>query len=159
MDVLEILAIILFIAGFTLLAVEVVIPGFSIPGIGGIVCLVVGVFLAADSFLEGVLITLVVLVLLAVMFVILLSLLSSGKLKSPIVLQEEQKSNKGFISSNDLQYLLGKEGTASTDLRPSGRGDFDGVEFDVISDGKYINKGSPLVIYKVQGSKLVVRGK
>ncbi len=100
------------------LAVEVVIPGFSIPGIGGIVCLVAGVFLAADSFLEGVLITLVVLVLLAVMFVILLSLLSSGKLKSPIVLQEEQKSNKGFISSNDLQYLLGKEGTASTDLRP-----------------------------------------
>ena len=74
--------------------------------------------MAADSFMEGVLITLVVLVLLAVMFVILLSLLSSGKLKSPIVLQEEQKSNKGFISSNDLQYLLGKEGTASTDLRP-----------------------------------------
>lgn len=157
MDFLTCIAIVVFIAGFILLAIEIMLPGFSAPGTLGIICLIVGVFLAADSFLEGVIITLIVLALLGIMFAVLLSLLSSGKLKSPIILEEEQKSNAGYISSNDLNYLLGKEGIAVTDLRPSGVGDFDGVEFDIISEGKYIEKDTPLVIAKVEGSKLVVK--
>lgn len=157
MDILTGIAIIVFIAGFILLAVEIVVPGFSAPGILGIVCLVAGVFLAADSFLEGIIITLIVLALLGIMFAVLLGLLSTGKIKPPIVLKEELESNAGYISSQDLNYLLGKEGVAVTDLRPSGVGDFDGVEFDILSEGKYIEKGTPLVIVKVEGSKLVVR--
>lgn len=157
MDILTVIAIILFIVGFILLAIEVVVPGFSVPGVTGIICLVVGVFLAADNFLEGVIITLIVLALLGIMLAVLLGLLSSGKLKSPIILQEEQDTSQGYLSSNDLQYLLGKEGVAATDLHPSGTGDFDGVEFDVISEGKYISKGTPLVIAKVQGAKLIVK--
>lgn len=157
MDFLTCIAIVVFIAGFILLAIEIMLPGFSALGTLGIICLIVGVFLAADSFLEGVIITLIVLALLGIMFAVLLSLLSSGKLKSPIILEEEQKSNAGYISSNDLNYLLGKEGIAVTDLRPSGVGDFDGVEFDIISEGKYIEKDTPLVIAKVEGSKLVVK--
>ncbi len=157
MDLLTGIAIVLFIAGFILLAVEMVVPGFSAPGISGIICLIVGVFLAADTFREGVIITLIVLALLGIMFAILLSLLSSGKLKSPIILEEEQKNSEGYLSSKDLQYLLGKEGVAVTDLRPSGTGDFDGVVLDIISEGRYIEKGTPLVIAKVEGSKLVVK--
>ena len=157
MDFLTGIAIVVLLAGFILLAVEIVVPGFSAPGILGIICLVVGVFLAADSFLEGIIITLIVLALLGIMFAVLLGLLSTGKIKPPIVLEEEQKSNAGYISSQDLNYLLGKEGIAVTDLRPSGVGDFDGVEFDIISEGKYIEKDTPLVIVKVEGSKLVVR--
>ena len=158
-DILSIIAIVLFIVGFLLLAIEVVVPGFGVPGISGIVCLLVGVFLAADSVMEGVVITLIVLALLGIMFIVLLRLLASGKLKSPIVLKEEQTKTEGYISSNDLQYLLGREGVAATDLRPTGVGDFDGVDFDVISEGRYISKGAGLVIYKVQGSKLIVKEK
>jgi len=157
MDLLTGIAIVLFIAGFILLAVEIVMPGFSAPGISGIICLIVGVFLVADSFREGIIITLIVLALLGIMFSILLSLLSSGKLKSPLILEEEQKRAEGYLSSQDLKYLLGKEGVAMTDLRPSGTGDFDGVVLDILSEGRYIEKGTPLVIAKVEGSKLVVR--
>ena len=157
MDLLTGIAIVLFIAGFILLAVEIVMPGFSVPGISGIICLIVGVFLAADSFREGIIITLIVLALLGIMFAILLSLLASGKLKSPLILEEEQKGTEGYISSNDLKYLLGKEGVAATDLRPSGTGDFEGVVLDILSEGRYIEKGTPLVIAKVEGSKLIVR--
>ncbi|MGN1148344.1 MAG: NfeD family protein [Lachnospiraceae bacterium] len=159
MDVLSIIAIILFIAGFVFLAIEVAVPGFGLPGISGIICLVAGVFLAADSFQEGVIITLVVLALLGVMFVILLRLLASGKLKSPLVLKEEQTREEGYISSSDMNFLLGKEGVAVTDLRPSGSGDFDGVKLDVLSEGSYISKGTLLVISKVEGSKLIVKEK
>lgn len=159
MEILSIVAIVLLIAGFILIGIEMVVPGFSLPGISGIACLVAGVFLASDSIEEGVIITLIVLALLGIMFVILLFLLSSGKLKSPIILKEEQKTEQGYISSNDLEYLLGKEGIAATDLRPSGMGDFDGVVLDVISGGTYIDKGTPLIIDKVKGSKLIVKEK
>ena len=152
-----IIAIILFIAGFILIGIEMVVPGFSIPGITGIICLVAAIFLISDSYVEGAVIALIILVLLGIMFAIILGLLSKAKLKSPIILKDEQNKEKGFISSGDLKYLLGKQGIAVTDLRPTGTADFDGVEFDVISEGKYITKNTKLVIYKVQGSKLIVK--
>lgn len=158
LDVFSIIAIVLIVAGFILVGIEMVVPGFSVPGVTGIICLVAGIFLAANNVKEGVIITLIILVLLALMMFILLKLLASGKLKSPIVLQEEQANESGYISSGDLQYLLGKEGVALTDLRPTGKGDFDGITFDVLTDGSsYIVKGTSIVIQKVQGSKLVVK--
>lgn len=157
MGVTLIIAIILFIAGFILIGIEMAIPGFSIPGVSGIICLVVAVFLVSDSFVEGAIIALIIMALLGIMFAIILGILSKAKLKSPIILKDEQNKEKGFISSSDLKYLLGKQGVAITDLRPSGTADFEGIEFDVISEGKYISKDTKLVIYKVQGSKLIVK--
>ncbi len=157
MGVALIVAIILFVAGFVLIGIEMVIPGFSIPGISGIICLVVAIFLVSDTFVEGAIIALIIMALLGIMFAIILGILSKAKLKSPIILKDEQNKEKGFISSNDLKYLLGKQGVAITDLRPSGTADFDGIEFDVISEGKYISKNTKLIIFKVQGSKLIVK--
>ena len=91
------------------------------------------------------------------MLATILWLLSKGKISSSIVLTEELNKEKGYISSNDLNYLLDKKGVANTDLRPTGIGDFDGVTFDVISGGNYILKGTPIIIKEVQGSKIVVK--
>lgn len=156
-DWLFVLAIGLFIAGFILVGIEMITPGLHAPGIIGTGCFVVAIFLVADTFREGAIITIIVLALLGIMLAVILGLLSQGKLKSPIILKEEQNKDKGYISSHDLNYLLGKHGIAETDLRPSGVGNFDGVNFDVLSEGKYIAKGTKLVIYKVQGSKLIVK--
>lgn len=156
-DWLFILAILLFITGFVLVGIEMITPGLHAPGIIGTGCLVVAVFLIADTFVEGAFITIGVLAILGIMLAVILGMLSKGKLKSPIILKEEQKKDKGYISSNDLNYLLGKQGAAMTDLRPSGVGNFNGINFDVITEGNYILKGTNLVIYKVQGSKLIVK--
>jgi membrane-bound ClpP family serine protease len=157
MGAVLIIAIMLFIAGFILIGIEMVVPGFSVPGISGIICLVIAIFLVSDSFVEGAVIALVILVLLGIMFAIILGLLSKAKLKSTLILKDEQNKENGYISNSDLNYLLGKEGVAITDLRPSGTADFNGIEFDVISEGKYIAKETKIVIYKVQGSKLIVK--
>lgn len=157
MEPLMIAGILLLIAGFILVGIEMVLPGFSAPGISGIICLVTGVFLLADSVMEGVVITIAVLALLGILMAVILWMLSRGKLKSPIILEEEQKKTEGYLSSNDLQYLLGKKGVAVTDLRPAGAGSFDDVKFDVVSDGNYISAGTPIEIIKVEGSKLVVK--
>lgn len=151
------LEILLFIAGFILIGIEMVTPGLHAPGIIGTACLVVAIFLVSDTIEEGAVITIIVLALLGIMLAVILGLLYSGKLKSPIILKEEQNKDKGYISSNDLKHLLGKKGVAITDLRPTGIGNFDGTNLDVLSEGNYIGIGTQLVIDKVQGSKLIVK--
>ncbi|MDO4297451.1 MAG: NfeD family protein [Lachnospiraceae bacterium] len=157
MDGLALVGMILLTAGFILVGIEVVLPGFSVPGISGIICLVAGVFLLADSVMEAAFITIAVLALLGILMAVLLWMLSKGKLKTPIILEEEQHRAEGYLSSNDLKYLLGRRGFAVTDLRPSGVGKIDEINFDVMSEGNYISGGAEIEIIKVEGSKLVVR--
>ncbi len=156
-DGMSVLGVIFIIAGFVLIGVEMILPGFSLPGISGIICLVASIFINASTVQEGVILTLIIIALLGLMLGIILWLLSKGKIAKPIILTEEQNKEKGYISSNDLKYLLNKRGIAYTDLRPSGVGDFDGINFDVISNGSYISKGTPIIIYEVSGSKLMVK--
>jgi membrane-bound ClpP family serine protease len=156
-DWLLVLVIGLFITGFILVGIEMITPGLHAPGIFGAASLVVAIFLISDTFVEGAIITIIVLVVLAIMLAVILSLLSRGKLKSPIILKEEQSNKEGYISANDLKHLMGKQGVALTDLRPSGVGSFDGSNQDVISEGKYIIKGAKIIVFKVQGSKLIVK--
>lgn len=157
MDWLELVGIILLIVGFLLAAAEMIIPGFGAPGICAAICLVAGVFCTADSLMEGAVVTLAVLALLGIMLSVILWLLSKGKLRSPLILKEEQRKEQGYLSSTDLNYLLGKKGEAATDLRPSGTGIFEGIRFDVQSEGDYIGKGARLEIMRVQGSRLIVK--
>ena len=152
-----VIGILLLIAGFILVGTEMVLPGFGVPGISGIICLVAGILLTADTIEEGLTITLVVIVLLAVMFTIILAMLHMKKIKPPIVLQEELKAEKGYLSSSDLEYLVGKEGVTVTDLRPAGKCNIDGVEFDVRSEGKYIARGSNVRISRIQGNTLIIK--
>ena len=157
MDGLTILGLLCLLAGFIFVGIEMIVPGFSVPGISGIVCLIAGVFLLADTVMEGFFITVIVLALLGILMAVMLYLLSKGKFRSPIILEEEQKSTEGYLSSSDLKYLLGKKGVAMTDLRPTGVGQIDRINFDVISEGNYISAGEPVEIIKVEGSKLIVR--
>jgi membrane-bound ClpP family serine protease len=104
-------------------------------------------------------ITVLVLAMLGILMAIILWLLSNGKFRSPIILDEVQKKTEGYLSSNDLNYLLGKKGTAWTDLRPTGVGRIDGINFDVLSEGDYISADTEIEIIRVEGSKLIVRAK
>jgi membrane-bound serine protease (ClpP class) len=51
---------------------------------------------------------------------------------------------------------LGLEGEAATDLRPAGKGRFGGLWLDIISDGEYIEKGTPLKVVRHEGVRIVV---
>lgn len=150
------IGIVFLIAGFVLVGVEMVVPGFGAPGISGIVCLVAGIFLTADSIEQGVLITVVVIVALGILMTIIMGFLSQKKFKSPIILDTDVKAGVP-IDPSDLTYLLGKEGVAVTDLKPAGKGDFEGVELDIFSEGQYIKKGTRIVISKVNQKKLMVK--
>lgn len=155
MDSLMVLGIMLLIAGFILVGVEMVIPGFGAPGISGIACLIGGILLTAKTIEEGLTITVIVVVILAVMLTIALTVLK--KVKPPIVLEDEVKANRGYLNSADLEYLVGKEGIAMTDLKPSGKCKIEGIEFDVRAEGRYIEKGTQVCISRIHENTIMIK--
>ena len=157
METLTIIGIILLVAGFVLAAVELTIPGFGLPGISAIVCLVAGIILIADTIEEGILITVVVIVVLGILLTIIMGLLAKRKLRSPIILDTDVKAEDSYLNSSDLEYLVHREGVAVTDLRPAGKGNFDGIDLDISSDGNYIERGTPVVIDRISEKRLIVK--
>ncbi|MCM1064029.1 MAG: serine protease [Eubacterium sp.] len=158
MDTLVWIGIVLLVAGFVLIGIEMVMPGFGAPGIAGIICLVAGVFLVTDSLEEGILVTVVVIVILGILMAVIMGLMHYRKFRSPIILDTALRSEDASLGASDLDYLLDREGIAATDLRPAGKGDFDGIELDVVSEGVYIEKGSAIVIHRISSNRLVVKG-
>lgn len=155
MDTMVILGILLLIAGFILIGIEMAIPGFGAPGISGIVCLVGGILLTAKNIEQGLTITMVVVVILAVMLTMILLLLK--RVKPPFILEEDLKATPEFLNVSDLEYLVGKEGNASTDLKPIGKCNIEGVEFDVRTECGYIKKGTQVKISHIHENTIMVK--
>ncbi len=146
----------LLILGFVLICVEVVIPGFGAPGIAGILSLVAGIVMVSKTVEQGILITIFVIVILAILVTVLFTLLQKRKFGAPIILDEEISGGEK-LESSDMDYLLQKKGVAVTDMRPMGKGDFDGIVLDVYSETGYITKGDSILIGKIEQKKLLVR--
>ena len=121
MTAFEIIGIVLLIAGFVLAGIEMAVPGFGLPGLSGIISLVLGIIFTADTVSEGIIMAIIVIVILGIMLAVAMTILGSKKVKSPMVLREDVKGEQGFLESSDLEYLVGKEGVAATDLRPAGK--------------------------------------
>jgi len=60
-------------------------------------------------------------------------------------------------SSGSAKTLLGSTGVAETNLRPSGKGRFGDELVDVVTEGDLIERGKPITIVDVQGSRVVVK--
>jgi membrane-bound serine protease (ClpP class) len=65
---------------------------------------------------------------------------------------------EGYTASlGKAKGLIGVAGVAETNLRPSGKGRFGGELVDVVTEGDLIEKGKPITIVEVQGSRVVVK--
>ena len=143
--------------GMILIIVEVVLPGFGLPGIGGIVLVGAGVVMVGMHFgsLTAVGTLLVIIAVLAVLVSWVLRQASRGGGKrSDLFLQERDDLR---TQQEDMKVLVGKSGTTTSVLRPAGIGDFDGVRLNVVTEGGFIEKDMPIEIVRVDGSRIVVR--
>lgn len=163
MTILEMLSIglpaaLCIIAGVILLGIEIFMPGFGVPGISGVVLIIVGYVIGKPTLLGGLLILLLIVVVLGTLLAIALRSATKGRLShSPLVLQQKMDGDEGFTAAKDMEYFIGREGVAITALRPAGTADFDGVKLDVVSESEFIDKDSPLKIISVEGRRIVVR--
>ena len=53
MEVIQIIGVILLLAGLVLIGVEISMPGFGVPGITGIIGVALGIVLTATSIEQG----------------------------------------------------------------------------------------------------------
>ncbi|NLV59536.1 MAG: hypothetical protein GXY67_12325 [Clostridiales bacterium] len=149
-----------FLVGIGLLIVEVFMPGFGLAGISGIVLEIISVVLVYSNYggLAALGMTIVILAVIGITVSIALRSATRGRLsKSGLILKDRETAEEGYTASSDLEVFLGKEGMASTTLRPTGMAEFDGVKLNVVADGEFIPKDTPVRVDRVEGSRIVVR--
>lgn len=153
------LMVILFIFGGLMLVVELMMPGFSIPGIAGIISLIAGIVVGASVLTAGQLAVAILIVFIVIIVMVVLlyrSATRNGRIFKSLFLHSKAVKEEGYTSSKDLHHMVGKEGIATAPLRPSGTGEFDGVKLDVITDGQFIPKGARIKIVNVEGFRILV---
>lgn len=152
--------LICFVVGLGLIVLEAFMPGFGLPGIAGVILHVVAVVFTWINHgpMAALGMTILILSIIAIAISISLRSAANGKLsKSKIVLSDTESNEAGYRSSEDMQVFLGKEGVATTVLRPTGMAEFDDVKLNVVSDGEYIQAGTRVQIVRVEGSRILVR--
>lgn len=146
----------LLFAGLLLLAIELVVPGFGVFGIAGMVCTTMGAFFIMGGGLPALVILLGIYLIFALGVAFLCLYLPKESKYNPFVLWTRQQNSDGYTGGDDKSQLAGKRGRALTTLRPAGTISVDGKRLDVSSLGDYIEKDTPVTIVKVEGSKIFV---
>ncbi|MCB0732649.1 MAG: nodulation protein NfeD [Ignavibacteriae bacterium] len=166
LELASIIEIVIFIIGVILLLIEIfVIPGFGIFGAVGIVLMVGSLFLGLISdfplvdwdMIQMATIQLAAALVFSILFVfILIKFLPKSQLFNKLVLQRNIEGGSGYTSDVKVKEMLGKQGKALTDLRPSGTALIEDKRVDVVTHGEYINKGTKVIVIQEEGSKVVV---
>lgn len=153
-----IIPIILQAAGILVLIAEIVLPSGGVLTILSIGLFGYSLYMVFTSLPVpvGMAFVLADIIMLPVVLYIGIRLLA----RSPAALKSVLLKTEGFSSQpEDLIGYLGQEGTALSDLRPSGAARISGNRVDVVSRGEYIEKGAEIVVVKVEGNRVVVRRK
>jgi membrane-bound ClpP family serine protease len=147
----------LFILGLILVMLEVIVPG-GILGIAGIVLWAAGVFMLADSVVQGLAYVCIMLIALGVLIALSFKFPLTQKFWRRLSLSTRQSNSEGYVApSQDLEKFLGREGVSISLLRPAGTADFDGVRLDVVTEGGFIDRAARIKVIAVEGTRVVVR--
>ncbi|HZX21388.1 MAG TPA: nodulation protein NfeD [Clostridia bacterium] len=148
---------IIFLAGIILLVIEAFIPGFGVVGTGGIVCIIISIFLASSSATTALVSLLVSFILTLIIFVIILKYAPKNEHFNRIVLKTKLDKDKGFTPFDNYDRYIGQTGTVITPLRPSGTISIDGQLLDVVSEGRFIGKEEIVKVNRIEGIRIVVQ--
>jgi membrane-bound ClpP family serine protease len=80
----------------------------------------------------------------------------NGRISRLLFLRTSAVRDEGYTSTKNYGDMLGRIGVSTTNLRPSGTGDFDGIKMDVIADGQFIQKNTKIKIVRVEGFRILV---
>ncbi|MGI6713310.1 MAG: NfeD family protein [Bacillota bacterium] len=154
-------AVLLFIVGIILFFVEVLlIPGFGIAGIMGIIAFVASIIIVSPSVEQAIISLIAALIGTVILVWVSFKHVRTRKIWGKLILGMRQEKSAGYIAPEEnLERFLNKEGITITPLRPSGAVDIDGVRVDVVSDGGFIAGNVKVKVVKVEGTRVVVKEK
>jgi membrane-bound serine protease (ClpP class) len=168
-DYMELLIVVF---GLVLMGFEVfVLPGFGIAGFAGIIFITAGMVLTLQDFVvpdpaipwEGELLAHNVMMVIIAYIGAFLSALFFLR----YVLPRFSIGRQGAFLSTDLKQAhadssetakvrIGETGVALSYLRPSGKAMIHDDLFDVVTEGEFMEKGTPIVVSKVIGNRIIV---
>ena len=157
--------LLVLILGIVLILFEIIlIPGFGILGVSGLGLIIYSLYsmLIGDyptpkdiemayrslslSMLSG-----------SILSIIFFKLFIRSDFYNKLVPMQSQKSIDGYSILKISSKLIGKEGTAITDLRPSGKILIDNKSYQAISEGNYIENSSNIVIVGIDENQFIVK--
>lgn len=150
-------ALVMMIAGFVLLIIEMYIPGFGLAGISGTLLMAGGIILMEPTPLQALLLVLFSVLLLGIAFSLAMHSISKGRLSRSKLVLNEALSRDEPSDGEDLSYFVGRVGQTRTALRPAGIAEFDGVKLNVVSDGDFVDTQRFVRVERVEGNRIVVR--
>jgi len=81
---------------------------------------------------------------------------NSGRFRG-LLLRDQAEASEGFVAALPRGDLVGLQGVALTDLRPSGTARVAGERVDVVTEGEYVAVGSGVEVIRSDGYRHVVR--
>lgn len=151
--------LILCLLGIALLVIELMLPGFGVSGIMGVICLLAVIvieFLTASA-TTAYIVAAVLIAILILMIVLFMRSIKGGLLfRSPIVLKDKIEAEAVKPSSGSLESLIGKTGKTVTPLRPSGIVMIDGTRYSVETQATFVDRDADVTVVAVDGTKITV---
>ncbi|KMT21650.1 NfeD family protein [Clostridium cylindrosporum] len=148
----------IFVLGIILILIELGIPGFGAAGIGGLMLISISIVMSAETMKIGLFVMICSWLVAGIGIYVIIKYGFKRGLFSKVILKSNQEA-KDFISYDikKAEKLLGKEGVASSMLRPSGIAIIDGNTIDVQTNGDFIKEGTQIKVDKIEGNKIIVK--
>lgn len=150
------LEVLLFIGGCVLVVIELYVPGMGLFGIAGLASILASFFLSLGANLSALTTMAISLLIAVIVFLLLARYLPSSKLWARLVLKDSETTQAGYTSAEDYNCYIGCEGTTITQLRPAGTIEVNGVQLDVVSEGRFLPRGIQVRVVSVKGNRIVV---
>ncbi|MCJ7841838.1 nodulation protein NfeD [Lederbergia sp. NSJ-179] len=150
-------SMILFVLGLILIVAEFFLPG-GIAGLLGAVAIIGSIIMAGQN-TAYMAISVIIALFLAVVAIIIMIKVFGKRMKffKKLILTDSTNTESGYVSNVNRLDLIGREGIALTDLRPSGTVVVDDERLDVVAESSYIEAKTKVKIIKAEGSRIVVR--
>jgi membrane-bound serine protease (ClpP class) len=172
-----VLELILFLLGFGLLALELlVIPGFGVCGLSGIVLVVASLIMASQTFagltagqtldraargfmpIAGALVTVIAAGFVLSRFLPALPWLNRMILTPPGYIPEGPRLRPDLLSAETGGPVrIGARCQTVSPLRPAGKVQVGDLLLDVVSEGGWVDAGQAVQVVQVEGNRVVVR--
>lgn len=150
---------ILFLVGILLLVVDGKFIGDgTLSGIG-LILMIVAIALPSPSFFYGLAVVTAFILGICASF-LSLKFLPKREVWTKLMLKDTLSSEQGYNTMKEsYKDLIGRVGIAETDFRPSGTIRIDDKLYSAVADGKWIKKGSALIVTEVNGIRILVQEK
>ena len=146
--------IICLVAGLILVGAEIFVPGGIIGSIGALLLLIAVIdgFIAFPS--GGPYIALAIVFFVGLAFYLWIRFFPETGIGRLMTVPNSLATFKG--TETGLEQLLGKDGTAVSELRPAGFALIDGRRIDVVTQGGMIGKGEAVRVVEVESNRVIV---